>query len=106
MACFMKENNFMNLDDTLALLARQPAAPVDVAEVALHLAQDEFADLDVEAQLNELAAMAHEVRGYLRGDLAAQVHGLCRYLFHELGFHGNQRNYYDPANSYLNLVLE
>ena len=29
-----------------------------------------------------------------------------RYLFHDLGFHGNERDYYDPRNSYLNDVLD
>ena len=27
-------------------------------------------------------------------------------IHHEMGFHGNTRNYYDPANSYFHLVLE
>jgi regulator of sirC expression with transglutaminase-like and TPR domain len=96
----------MNLDSTLDLLARDPAAPLDLAEVALCLARDEYPDLDVEAYLSELAGMAHEARPYLRGDLGARVHGLCRYLFHDLGFRGNVRNYYDPRNSYLNQVLD
>lgn len=29
-----------------------------------------------------------------------------QYLFAELGFHGNDENYYDPANSYLNRVID
>ncbi len=29
-----------------------------------------------------------------------------RYLFHDLGFSGNERDYYDPRNSYLNDVLD
>jgi regulator of sirC expression with transglutaminase-like and TPR domain len=28
------------------------------------------------------------------------------YLFTELGFHGNEEDYYDPANSYLNRVID
>lgn len=28
------------------------------------------------------------------------------YLFAELGFHGNEEDYYDPANSYLNRVID
>jgi len=28
------------------------------------------------------------------------------YLFQELGFTGNEKNYYDPENSYLNRVLD
>ena len=96
----------LTLDSALAKLARDPASPLDLAEIALLLARDEFPFLDVEAQLGELTAMAHEVRPYLRGHLSLQVQGLCRYLFHEMGFHGNQLDYYDPRNSYFNQVLE
>src|SRR5207245_2321666 len=75
-------------------------------ELALGLARDEYPDLDVEAYLSELAGMAHEAARYLRGGLEARVTGLCRYLFHEMGFRGNQQDYYDPRNSYLNQVLD
>src|SRR3982074_3705936 len=96
----------MNLDDTLEHLSRTPEAPLDVGEIALWLAKDEFPQLDVDAHLGELAAMAHEAGRYIHGDLATQVTGLCRYLFHDMGFHGNVKEYYDPRNSYLNQVLE
>jgi regulator of sirC expression with transglutaminase-like and TPR domain len=96
----------MNLDTALKQLAHTPSAPFDLAELALRLARDEYPDLDVEACLSEVAAMAHEARGYLRGDLKVRVEGLCRYLFHEMGFRGNPQEYYDPRNSYLNQVLE
>src|SRR5262245_16427153 len=96
----------MKIDDALARLAREPAAPLDLAELGLQLARDEYPDLDVEAYLAELDGMAHEARRYVRGDLAARVTGLCRYLFHEMGFHGNTREYYDARNSYLNDVLD
>lgn len=94
------------LDSALATLARDPAAPLDLAEVALLLARDEFPFLDIEGHLSELEAMAHEVRPLLRGHLSHQVQGLCRYLFHDMGFHGNPKEYYDPRNSYFNVVLE
>jgi regulator of sirC expression with transglutaminase-like and TPR domain len=96
----------MNLDHALPLLARQPDAPLDVAELALHLARDEYPDLDVEAHLSELDAMAHEAKRLVRGDFDTAVTGLARYLFHDLGFRGNARDYYDPRNSYFNQVLE
>lgn len=96
----------MTLDELLPLLVRDPAADVDLAEVALLLAREEYADLDVEATLGELDAMAYDVRSRLRGPLAARVLALSRYLFHELGFRGNQHNYYDPRNSYFNQVLD
>jgi regulator of sirC expression with transglutaminase-like and TPR domain len=96
----------MNLDHALSLLAREPDAPLDLAELALTLARDEYPDLDVEAYLAELDGMAHEARTYLRGSLESRVKGLCRYLFHEMGFRGNTQEYYDPRNSYLNEVLD
>jgi regulator of sirC expression with transglutaminase-like and TPR domain len=96
----------MDLDATLAQLADDPAAPFDLAEVALHLAREECPGVDVEAYLSELDAMAHEAAAYLRGDLDACVTGLCRYLFHEMGFRGNRNDYYDPRNSYLPHVLD
>lgn len=96
----------MDLDHALDQLAHDAAAPLDVAELALGLARDEYANLDVEAYLSELSGMAHEAKGYLRGSLEARVFGLCRYLFHEMGFRGNIQDYYDPRNSYLNEVLD
>jgi regulator of sirC expression with transglutaminase-like and TPR domain len=96
----------MDLDLVLGQLAHDAAAPVDVAELALHLARDEYANLDVEAYLSELTGMAHEAKNYLRGNLETRVFGLCRYLFHEMGFRGNVQDYYDPRNSYLNEVLD
>jgi regulator of sirC expression with transglutaminase-like and TPR domain len=95
----------MNLDTALSLLSKEPSAPLDVAELALLIARDEFPHLDVESELAELAAMAHELRPRLCGPLLTRVRALARYLFHEQGFHGNENDYYDPRNSYLNEVL-
>ncbi len=97
----------MELNAAIATLAREPNAPLDVAEVGLLLAREEYPDLDVEAYLGELAGMTREARGYIGGgSLHCQVSGLCRYLFHEMGFRGNKQNYYDPLNSYLNQVMD
>lgn len=96
----------MDPDAALHRLAENPATPLDVAELALRLARDEYPALDVEAYLGELDGMAHEAQRYLRGDLDARLTGLVRYLFHDMGFRGNARNYYDPRNSYLNQVLD
>jgi regulator of sirC expression with transglutaminase-like and TPR domain len=96
----------MDLDTALDTLAKDPSAPVDLAEIALLLARDEYSALDVEGYLSELKGMAFEARRYLAGDLAGRVRGLCRFLFHEMGFHGNTQQYYDPRNSYLNEVID
>jgi regulator of sirC expression with transglutaminase-like and TPR domain len=96
----------MNLDTALTLLAQNPAEPLDVATLALQLARDEYPDLDVEAHLSELEGMAHEARHQMHGSLHTRFEGLRRYLFHDLGFAGDAKHYYDPRNSYLNEVLE
>jgi regulator of sirC expression with transglutaminase-like and TPR domain len=96
----------MNLDMALTLLSHTPDAPLDLAELALLLARDEYPTLDVEAYLCELDGMAHEAKAHLRGSLATRVKGLCRYLFHDMGFRGNQQDYYDARNSYFNDVLD
>jgi len=85
----------MNLDAALDLLAKEPQAPLDIGELAFWLAKDEYPTLDVEAALAELNALAHDAQGVIRGDFAGRVNGLCRFLFHELGLHGNVREYYD-----------
>jgi regulator of sirC expression with transglutaminase-like and TPR domain len=96
----------MDLDKALSQLAHDPDAPLDLAELALYLARDEYPDLDVEAYLSQLAGMAHEAGQYVRGPLEARVAGLCRYLFHDMGFRGNTQSYYEARNSYLNEVLD
>jgi regulator of sirC expression with transglutaminase-like and TPR domain len=96
----------MDLDAALKRLSREVDTPFDIAELALHLARDEYPSIDVEAHLGELDAMAQEARRYFHGDLPARVHGLARYLFHDMGFRGNQKDYYNPLNSYFNQVLE
>jgi regulator of sirC expression with transglutaminase-like and TPR domain len=96
----------MNLQASLSLLAADPTAPLDLAELSLELARDEYPHLDVEAYLAELASLAREIRPRLRGSLSTRLSVFLRFLFHDLGFHGNERDYYDPRNSYLNEVID
>ena len=96
----------MDLDAALTLLAQDPSAPLDLAALALALARDEYPALDEEGYLAELDAMAREVRPRLRGGLQARTAALRRYLFEEMGFQGNERDYYDARNSYLNDVID
>jgi regulator of sirC expression with transglutaminase-like and TPR domain len=96
----------MDLDATLAALAADPGRPTDLAELALHIARDEYPDLDVPAYLARLDALADRLRPRLTGSLAADTAELARLLFEEEGFAGNADEYYDPRNSYLSDVLD
>lgn len=98
----------MNLDETLHLLAVDPSADVDLAELALRLAADEYPDLDVPLYLARIDELGHEVaaRVELGESLPEKVAELAGFLFEEQGFEGNADNYYDPRNSYLSDVLD
>ena len=50
----------MNLDLALTELARDPAADYDVSEIALHLAKEEYPNLDVAAYLDQIRDLARE----------------------------------------------
>ena len=98
----------MKLNDILEQISINGDFPIDLAEVALLLAAaDEYEDLDVQAYISELNGMAREARAFVLGrTLSKRIDGLSRFLFHEMGFHGNTKDYYDPRNSYLNEVMD
>jgi len=90
------------------ILARPETPNVRLDRAALELASIQFPDLEIEpslARLNELAShLGDRLRNF--NDGRDFVETAERYLFQELGFHGNEEDYFDPLNSCLNQVLE
>ncbi len=82
-------------------------ASLSVLEAAVSVAQDEQPDLDTQAVLAEVDALAATLRRRIPADMVPlqRLRLLNRYFFHELGFAGNVNNYYDRRNSYLPDVL-
>jgi regulator of sirC expression with transglutaminase-like and TPR domain len=91
-----------------AELAARGEAGLDLAEGALLIAEEEYPLLDPKPSLARLDALAARVKaaGADLQDPSAAVAALNRVLFEEEGFSGNQSEYYDPRNSFLNEVLE
>lgn len=91
-----------------AQLVQGPEAAIDLAQVALLIAKEEYPDLDVAVYLARLDAMGEEVQRLADGSLDPHrlIAALNEYLFQQLGFRGNPENYYDPKNSFLNEVLD
>jgi regulator of sirC expression with transglutaminase-like and TPR domain len=89
------------------LMAREEPA-IDLARACLLIAQDAYPALDVDGYLGEIERLAARLRGRLgeAGDVEARVAALNQFLFADLGYTGNEDNYYDPRNSYLNEVME
>lgn len=91
----------------LGLLLDADPASVRLAEVALLVASGAQRDLDIDAQLARLDAIAEAVRGRLPDEHDEQVAVLAlnEYLFEDLGFEGARDDYQDPRNSYLDEVI-
>jgi regulator of sirC expression with transglutaminase-like and TPR domain len=87
-------------------LLRGEQPPLD--EAALALAQEEYPALDPVAHLRELDRLAARVRQLAPAPqrAASTLRALRVALFDEAGFKGNDKDYYDPRNSYLNEVLD
>ncbi len=94
--------------ERFAHVASLPDDAIDLAEAALLIAAEAYPGLDVDAYLGRLDALAHEARSQIETAMAdrERVSRLNRFLFVEKGFSGNQKNYYDPRNSFLNHVLD
>jgi len=80
--------------------------PLDLA--ALIVAQEEHPDLDCQSYLERLEALAEVVRSQLapHPDVSESVDAINHVLYDVEGFRGNQTEYYDPRNSFLNVVLD
>ena len=100
----------MGADSSLREFAREvsrPDADIDLGRAALAIAKSEYPELDIEAQVGRLAALAEAARpARPTADLLERLHRLREYLFEEEGFSGNATDYFDPRNSYLNDVLD
>jgi len=72
------------------------------------LAKTRYPELDEAPYRVRLDSMARELRERLTGREAprATIEVCNRYLFRWLGFRGNEEDYDDPDNSYLNRVLD
>ncbi|MBI4549891.1 MAG: hypothetical protein HY714_03080 [Candidatus Omnitrophica bacterium] len=103
----LEELRVLKIEQELRDWAGQPG-PRHLEQGALFLAQFDSADLDRAAVSSRLDAFSERVRERCMSHLPPQsvLASLCRYLFQEEKFKGNQKNYYDPDNSYLNRVLE
>ncbi len=76
-------------------------------EAAASLAQDEYPDLDIQDVLDQVDQLCGRIKRRLPADSGAmhKLRLLNKFFFVEHGFTGNLNNYYDPDNSYLNVLL-
>jgi regulator of sirC expression with transglutaminase-like and TPR domain len=94
-----------------AHVAARPDEEIDLAAATLLVAEAEYPGLDIPHYLTLLDDMAEGVRGRLTADAVARpgrpaLDALNAHLFQDLGFRGNDEDYYDPRNSFLNEVID
>ncbi|QDS91538.1 Putative serine protease HhoA precursor [Roseimaritima multifibrata] len=91
-----------------ALLADPSDADSQLLEGSLLIAKLDNPDIDVDAYVARVDAMAEEIQEDLAADAdaVARRKALHRYLFEENGFHGGRAEYDHPANSHLNSVID
>jgi regulator of sirC expression with transglutaminase-like and TPR domain len=87
-------------------LVRGPDLEIDLTLGTLELARVEYPDLIARHHVDRLDELAARSGVAAIDDPLRAVHRLREFLFDEEGFRGNGDDYYDPANSCLNQVLE
>jgi regulator of sirC expression with transglutaminase-like and TPR domain len=90
-------------------LAARGDDDIPLLDTALLIARDEYPHLEPAAYAEALRVYADRLRPTLPDgstDLPATLTTINRFLFDELGFAGNNTQYDDPRNSYLNEVFD
>ena len=98
----------MQRENSWATLRGAKDEDIPLFSSALLIAQDEYPTLapaEYESQLQDYGERLRKVLDPT-DTAASQLRTLNGFLFDELGFSGNEQDYYDPRNSYLNDVLD
>ncbi len=90
-----------------AEIVARPDLSVDLGRAALLVACEEYPELDIDRYVERLDALAASVVSSVTDRHPERIlAALHRRLFEQEGFRGNQGDYYDPRNSFLNDVLD
>jgi regulator of sirC expression with transglutaminase-like and TPR domain len=94
--------------ERFAEIASLPDERIRLAEAALWIAAEEQPGLDPEPWLARLDEMGQRLRPHLEDlrDPLDRLERLAGFLSDEVGLRGNEDDYYDPRNSYLNEVID
>ncbi|HEX3657284.1 MAG TPA: tetratricopeptide repeat protein [Pirellulales bacterium] len=90
---------------------RAGQSEIDLVELLLEFAGDAYPNLDPAPSRIEIERLQDRARSVLdrlgaSATLSERLAAIGRLLYVDVGFRGNQEDYYDPRNSYLNDVLE
>ncbi|MGI8966195.1 MAG: SirB1 family protein, partial [Limisphaerales bacterium] len=97
-----------NSDTQFLAFCLKQGEEFDVEEGVWLLTKTQYPNINTLAYAALLDSFAGDLRERMNRHAGAEqiVAVINEYLFAELGFAGNEQNYYDPDNSYLNAVLD
>lgn len=95
-------------DNRFLAFCLQNGEDLDLETGALLLAQSAYPEINPDGYRALLDDFAREIRERYPERAAPKlvIGAMNEFLFAELGFVGNQEDYYDPQNSYLNRVID
>jgi regulator of sirC expression with transglutaminase-like and TPR domain len=86
----------------------RPGESIRLERAALLIAAEDeaYKNVDVAEYLSRLEQLGEVARERVQAHAGAGVEAFNHFMFEELGFTGNQLDYYDPRNSLLNHVID
>src|SRR5256714_1746996 len=90
----------------VAEVARGSFIRLDRAALLVAAEDEAYRNVDVAEYLARLETLGEMARERIRGSAGAAIEAFNHFMFEEMGFAGNQLDYYDPRNSFLNHVID
>jgi regulator of sirC expression with transglutaminase-like and TPR domain len=94
--------------ERLGAAADRPDADIDLVRSALQVSLLLGNPVDEEAQVSHLHALARQAQKHVPqlGPLRERIESFNRFFYAQLGFRGNDEDFYDPRNSFVDQVLD
>ncbi len=92
----------------LAEAEDKSSVSIDLVKASLIIASVDEQDINVDAYVRQIERMVSDIKATLAQESANDeiLVALNKYLFEDNGFHGSRFDYYHPANSYMNRLLD
>ena len=92
----------------LAEAEDKASVSIDLVKASLIIASVDEQDINVDAYVRQIERMVSDIKATLAQESSNDeiLVALNKYLFEDNGFHGSRFDYYHPANSYMNRLLD
>ena len=97
-----------SIRESFAVEVAKPGESIRLDAAALLIAAEDeaYKNVDVAAYLSRLETFGEMARERMEASTGVAIEAFNHFMFEEMGFTGNQLNYYDPRNSFLNHVID